>query len=158
MDDLINQYYQKLNNKECYISDDSIIKSNDNKLRLRNNNKLHDTLQNHEIIDSTSQEVTLKKKPINKINTSNKFDLRKNNKKHQTDILETLDLNANEINEIFEKQHNIPIIRNILNIKIKYIYKHQSKNYIYYNCKLEQKCGGKAKIDLEKKINNHILL
>ena len=45
--------------------------------------------------------------------------MRNNNKKHQTDILETLDLNANEINEIFEKHHNIPIIRNILNIKVK---------------------------------------
>ena len=77
--------------------------------------------------------------------------MRKKYKKHQTDILETLDLNTNEINEIFDKHHNIPIIRNILNIKIKYIYKYQSRNYIYYNCKLEKKCGGKSKIDLEKK-------
>ena len=48
--------------------------------------------------------------------------MRKNNKKYETEILETLYLKTDEINEIFENQHNIPLIRNFLYIKTKYIY------------------------------------
>ena len=38
---------------------------------------------------------------------------------------------------------------------IKYIYKSRSKNFIFYSCKLENKCQGKGKIDIKKKIYNN---
>ena len=43
-------------------------------------------------------------------------------------------------------------------MNIKYIFKSRSKNFIFYSCKLENKCQGKGKIDIDikmKKIYNN---
>ena len=86
--------------------------------------------------NSKSKEKTEDKKPkINHIKAKN---------------LETIDLKEQEINEIIINNHYIPIIKYISNTKTKtkYIFNSKSKNFIYYNCHLQNNWKGKGKVDI----------
>ena len=69
-------------------------------------------------------------------------------------ILEEFGLNNEQIDKIINKKIHIPIkyIDEKNQIKTTYKYKSRTKNYIFYECSRRNKCFGKGKIDIIKKI------
>ena len=83
---------------------------------------------------------------------------KKSNKKNspikRNIALETIELTEKEKTEIFENNHYIPLIKYVSHAKTitKFIFKNKSKNFIFYSCKLKDKCKGKGKGNIKKKI------
>ena len=65
-----------------------------------------------------------------------------------------INLNENEIKDYIKIGSKKPIFKSNPNTKIrtKSIYKAKRKNYLYYSCKRNKLCEGKAKIDKTKNI------
>ena len=96
-----------------------------------------------------------KKQNLKDVNIELKEKKRKNsNINKKSDKQRFLTLNDNEIKEYINLRSQKPIYKTNPNTKIrtKYIYKAKTKNYIYYTCKKNKLCDGKAKIDINKKL------
>ena len=67
-------------------------------------------------------------------------------------ILSEFELQEEQIKEIIENKHYIPItlIDKKNKLKTTYTYKSTTKKFIYYRCKIRNKCLGNGKIDIKK--------
>lgn len=155
---MLKQNYENLHNinlnqhEEIQTKNNAISKNNLGKgkkeIILKSNKEMK---KERELSDS---EEELQIKDVNKKNKKFKKSNKKTNSPIKRNIaLETIELTEKEKTEIFENNHYIPLIKYVSHTKTltEFIFKYKSKNFIFYSCKLKDKCKGKGKVNINKK-------